>query len=103
MIRRKTGIQIFLILLFLLHLIVCPALHEIQDFKETEIFSSDQIFENPHHDHSVANRESQFHHFHLLGSSIFVMPPPAPNPIAKEAHDFLPSLSPVQQATILRC
>jgi hypothetical protein len=104
MMRRNILIQNFLVLFFLLHLAVCPALHEYQDFKETEIFSPNAIFENPHHDHLAVTQEknSPDLDFSNTSSSLVIFPPatslfqPAPY------HSFLPLISD-QQPSVLRC
>ena len=103
MIRRNAGIKKSLLLFFLLHLMVCPAIHEYQDFKETEILSSTLILENPHHRDLMANRESKFQHFDILIASFFVIPPLVNNPFQQPYHHSLSPLSSSQQAPTLRC
>jgi hypothetical protein len=92
-----------LLLLFILHLMICPAVHEFQDFKETEILSSTPILENPHHHNLMANRESKFQHFDLLNASFFVIPLLAINPFQQPYQYSLSPLSSGQQASVLRC
>jgi len=103
MIGRNTGIRTSLLLLFLLHLTVCPAFHEYQDFKETEIFHFTSFLENSHHDHPMVYREKQLHIFDLLNGSFYMKPPAGGNPFQKATNDFFSSLSPDPKTPILRC
>jgi hypothetical protein len=104
MMRRNILIQNFLILIILLHLGVCPALHEYQDFKETEIFSPNAIFENAHHHHLAVNEEKNSPDlvFSNTPSSLVIFPPAANLFQPAPCHSFLPLISD-QQAAVLRC
>ncbi len=101
--KRNTAIQKSLLLLFLIHLMVCPAIHEYQDLIETEILSTTPIFENLHPSDLVANRESKFQHFDLLNAGFFVMPLLVNNPLQQAPYSSFSSLSSSQQAASLRC
>jgi hypothetical protein len=104
MIRRNNLIQNFLILFFLLHLAVCPAFHEYQDFKETQIFSPNAIFENPHHDHLAANQENNFAHLDFSNTpSSLVIFPPATSLFQPAPYHSIPSLISDQEFAVLRC
>ena len=92
-----------LLLFLLLHLLICPAVHEYQDFKETDILSSTPILENPYHQALMANRESKFQHSDVLNASSFVIPPLVNNPFQQPYHHILSPLSSSQQAPTLRC
>ena len=103
MIRKYSGIQKSLLLFFLLHLTVCPAFHEYEDFKETEIFSADVILENLHHVHHAAAHESTFQNLDILNASYSMILPPAENPLQQASYNSFHSLSSDQKSTILLC
>ena len=101
--RRKLTIQNYLLFFFVLNLTVCPALHEYQDFRETEIFSENVILETPHHVHPAAARESTFQNLDILNASYSMILPPAENPFQQASYNSFHSLSSDQKSTIHRC
>jgi hypothetical protein len=103
MIRRNTGILTSLLLLFLLHLTVCPAFHKCQELVETEFLHPIPVFENHHHEDLMANRESKVQHVSLFDALIFAIPPLTINLYLQVSYHSIPSLIFDQKTTNLRC
>ena len=101
--RENSGIQKSVILLFLLHLMVCLAFYEYEDFRETGIFSENVILETPHHVHPAAARESTFQNLDILNASYSMILPPAENPFQQASYNSFHSLSSDLKSTIHRC